>query len=61
MQKLPCVLCRNAVLSVEVMKPRKLKRHLYSKRPLHAGKDRSFFQYNDIGLKEQKFDSHDYF
>ena len=59
MTKLYCVLCHgfcNAVLSLEAMKPSKLKRHLYSKHPQHAGKDLSFF-----GLKRQKLICHGYY
>ena len=60
--KLQCVkpLC-NVVLSVEAMKPSKLKRHLESKHPQHAGKDLSFIQGNEASLKRQKLDYEGYF
>ena len=55
-----CVLF-NVVLSVEAVKPSKLKRHLNSKHPQHAGKDLSFFQRNKASLQRQKLDSQGYF
>ena len=56
MTKLQCVLC-NAVLSVEAMKPSKLKRHLNTKHPEHVEKNLSFFEHKELTLKRQKLDS----
>ena len=56
MTKLQCVLC-NAVLSVEAMKPCKLKRHLNTKHPEHEEKNLSFFEGKKLTLKRQKLDS----
>ena len=55
-----CVLC-SVVLSVEAIKPSKLKGHLDSKHPQHVGKDLSFFQGNEAISKRQNFDSQGYF
>ena len=51
----------NAVLSVEAMKPRKLKRHLNTKHPEHGEKNLSFFEGKELALKRQKFDFKGYF
>ena len=48
-----CLSDYSAVLTVEAMRPSKLKDHFYSQQ---GEKDFSFFQYNDIGLKRLKFD-----
>uniref|UniRef100_H3B3H2 Uncharacterized protein n=1 Tax=Latimeria chalumnae TaxID=7897 RepID=H3B3H2_LATCH len=42
-EKAKCVLC-HAILSVESMKPNKLKRHLETQHKEHVGKPKSFFQ-----------------
>ena len=55
-----CVLC-NAVLSVEAMKPSKLKCHLNTKHPEHVEKNLSFFEGKELTLKRQKLDSKGYF
>ena len=60
MTKPQCVLC-NAVLSVESMKPSKLKRHLNTKHPEHVEKNLSFFEGKELTLKRQKLDSKGYF
>ena len=60
MTKPQYVLC-NAVLSVEAMKPSKLKRHLNTKHPKHVEKNLSFFEGKELALKRQKLDSKRYF
>ena len=60
MTKPQSVLC-NAVLSVEAMKPSKLKRHPNTKHPEHVEKDLSFFESKELTLKRQKLDSKGYF
>ena len=60
MTKPKCVLC-NAVLSVEAMKPSKLKRHPNTKHPEHVEKNLSFFESKELTLKRQKLDSKGYF
>jgi zinc finger BED domain-containing protein 5/7/8/9 len=54
-EKPQCVLC-NAVLSVESMKPSKLKRHLETKHSEFASKDVDFFKGYETQLKRQKLD-----
>lgn len=49
-----CVLC-NIVLSVEALKPSKLKRHLETKHPEHIQKDTAFFQRHETGLIRSRF------
>ena len=56
MTKPQCVLC-NAVLSVEAMKPSKLKRHLNTQCPEHVEKNLSFCEHKELTLKQQKLDS----
>lgn len=51
-----CVLC-NVVLSVEAMKPSKLKRHLDTKHSEHNTKDVAFFRRHEAGLKRQRLDA----
>lgn len=51
-----CVLC-GVVLSVESMKPSKLKRHLDTKHAEHSTKDVDFFRRHEAGLKRQRFDA----
>ena len=60
MTKPQCVLC-NAVLSVEAIKPSKLKRRLNTKHPEHVEKNLSFFEGKELTLKRQKPDSKGYF
>ena len=50
MTKPQCVLC-NALLSVEAMKPSKLKSHLNTKHPEHVEKNLSFFEDKELILK----------
>ena len=60
MTKPQCVLC-NAALSVEAMKPSKLKRHFNTKHPEHVVKNLTFFEGKKLILKRQKLDSKRYF
>ena len=51
-----CLIC-NKVLSVESMKPSKLKQHLHSIHLNFADKGRSFFSRKEKGVKRQWLDS----
>ena len=51
-----CVLC-NVVLSVEALKPSKLKRHFETKHPEHINKGVDFFKRHEADLKRQRFDA----
>ncbi|XP_055543290.1 protein FAM200C-like [Wyeomyia smithii] len=51
-----CVLC-NVVLSVEAMKPSKLKRHLVTHHAEHSAKDMSFFRRYEAGIKRRRLNS----
>ena len=44
------------ILSVESMKPSKLKRHFETKHSQHAKKEVAFFQRHEAGLKRQRRD-----
>ena len=55
-EKPQCVLC-HVVLSVESLKPSKLKPHLEAKHPQHAKKDAAFFKRHEAGLKRQRLDA----
>jgi len=49
-----CVLCYK-VLSNESLKKNKLKKHLETKHPLHAEKNRIYFQHREAELKRSRF------
>ncbi|KAG7159113.1 Zinc finger BED domain-containing protein 5-like 16 [Homarus americanus] len=53
-EKPECVLC-DVVLSVESIKPSKLKRHLETKHLEHAEKDLEFFKRHELQSLEKKF------
>ncbi|XP_042239554.1 zinc finger BED domain-containing protein 5-like [Homarus americanus] len=55
-EKPECVLC-DVVLSVESIKPSKLKRHLETKHLEHAEKDLEFFKRHELRLKRQKLNA----
>jgi len=44
-----------AVLSIESLKKKKLKRHLETKHPQHVKKNRIYFQHRDAELKRSRF------
>ncbi|XP_063872897.1 zinc finger BED domain-containing protein 5-like [Scylla paramamosain] len=51
-----CVICHK-ILTVESLRPSKLRLHLETKHPQHVGKDRSFFSRQELNIKRQRLDA----
>ena len=51
-----CVICHK-ILTAKLLRPSKLKLHLETKHPQHAGKERSFFSRQELNMKRQRLDA----
>ena len=54
--KSQCVI-HHKILTVESLRPSKLRLHLETKHPQHVGKDRSFFIRQELNMKRQRLDA----